>query len=270
MYQGGTSPVPATTAAFSYKNYNHLGVFLLQNNKKKKSAEASVDDFLQNISFTFLPKTVEDLPESILREEGWRAKGLTRGNRLSFTSVLTNDVIITRSGLISFFRCVGYSCFAWHWSCQCYSKNILLNEGMGTLALPRIFPVGNKQHLASTTPCGWGSQTPKQVHLQSHKAPRNKANKGHSTSLSWKYQHLRGYFCNRTNPNTLHTPRVWFIWKELTWESWKCRLPVMNLWVYVGARAQHTFFPKCLSATLGRVSLPPLWKLGFCIWEEIQ
>lgn len=229
-----------------------------------------MDDFLQSISFTFLPVTVENLPESILREEGWQAKGLTRGNRLSFTSVLTNDVIITRSGLVSFFRCVGYSCFAWHWSCQCYSKNILLNEGMGTLALPRIFPVGNNQHLASTTPCGWGSHTPKQVHLQPHKPPRNKANKGHSASLSWKYQHLRGYFCNRTNPNTLHSPRVWFIWKELTWESWKHRLPVTNLQVHVGARAQHTFFPKCLSGTLGRVSLPPLWKLGFCVWEEVQ
>lgn len=62
VYQGGTSPVPT----FSYKNYNHLGVFLLQN-QEKKSAEASVD-----VTFcrTFLPKTLEDLPEFILREKG--------------------------------------------------------------------------------------------------------------------------------------------------------------------------------------------------------
>lgn len=95
------------------------------------------------------------------------------------------------------------------------------------------------------------------------KPPRNKANEGHSTSLSWKYQHLRGYFYNRTNPDKLHSPRVWFIWKELTWESCKYRLPVMNLWVYVGARAWQTSFPKCLSGALDRVSLPSIgsWAL---------
>lgn len=220
-----------------------------------------MDDFLQNISFTFLPKTGEDLPEFILRAEGWRAKGLTRGNRLSLTSVLTNDVIITRSGLISFFQHVGYSSFVWHWSCQRYSKNILLNEEMGTLALPRRAPTGNKQHLASTTPCSWASQ--KAGTFAASQAPRNKANKRQSTSLSWKYQHLRGYFCNWTNPNTLHSPRVRLIQEELTWESCKNRLPVMNLWVYAGARAWETSFPKYLSGTLDRVSLPPLWKLGF-------
>lgn len=65
IYQRETSLVPAT---FSFKNYNHMGVFL--QNQGKKSAEVSVDDFLQNISFTFLPKRMEDLPEFILREEG--------------------------------------------------------------------------------------------------------------------------------------------------------------------------------------------------------
>lgn len=39
------------------------------------------------------------------------------------------------------------------------TQEILLNEGMATLALPRTVPVGNKQHLASTTPAAGVPQT---------------------------------------------------------------------------------------------------------------
>lgn len=157
--------------------------------------------FCRTFLSPFSPKRVEDLPEFILREEGWRAKGLTRGNRLSFTRVLTNDVIITRSGLISFFWCVGYSSFVWHWSCQCYSKHILLNEGMGTLALPRRVPIGNQQHLVQHPLC-LGFHTPKQVHLQPHN-PSKQSKQGAQHIPQLKVPTFGGYFCNWTNPNTL-------------------------------------------------------------------
>lgn len=65
-------------------------------------------NFLQSVSCTIHSKITDeallrDFPEFILRGEGWWARELIRGNRLAFTSVLINDVIITRSGFISFF-----------------------------------------------------------------------------------------------------------------------------------------------------------------------
>lgn len=114
-------------------------------------------NFLQSVSCTIHSKITDeallrDFPEFILRGEGWWARELIRGNRLAFTSVLINDVIITRSGFISFFFfwCVGYSYFAWHRSCQCYSMPILLNEETIMLALLGILPLEDKQHLATT------------------------------------------------------------------------------------------------------------------------
>lgn len=121
---------------------------------------------------------------------------------MSFTRVLTNDVIITRSGLVSFFWCVGYSSFVWHRSCQCYSKHILLNEGTGTLALPRRVPVGNQQHLAATSPVP-GVPTHQSRRIYSLTNPSKQSKQGAQHIPQLKVPTFGGYFCNWTKPNTL-------------------------------------------------------------------